>query len=188
MAEFVAYAKQRPGKILYATNAIGSFPHFDSEILARRAGIDMVHVPVKGGPPDFMKDMITGDVHVAFVNAASSAGFIRGGQLRALAAVSEQRLAEFPDVPTMAEVGFPGVGTQLWSAMTAPAGTPREMLETLNAAVTKALNSETLKEAYKKQSVIPAPTPSLAATQEWLKGEVAKWNGIINEVKIEIPE
>jgi tripartite-type tricarboxylate transporter receptor subunit TctC len=122
------------------------------------------------------------------VNAASAAPFVRGGQLKAIAAISDTRLAEYPDVPTIAEVGFPGVGTPLWSAMTAPSATPPAVLEALNKAVTQALNSESLQSAYKKQSIIPAPTPSLAATHAWLEGERSKWKAIIDEVKIELPD
>lgn len=188
MAEFVAYAKERPGQINYATNAVGSFPHFDSEILARRAGITMTHVPVKEGPPAFMKDMVTGDIHCAFVNAASAAPLVRSGQLRALAAVADQRLAEYPDVPTMAEVGFPDVGTQLWSGVLAHAAVPQPILETIHAAITKALQSETLQANYKKQSVMPAPTKSLADNKAWVDGETAKWKRIIDEVKIDLPK
>lgn len=188
MAEFIAYAKERPGQINYATNAVGSFPHYDSEILARRAGIKMTHIPVKDGPPAFMKDMVTGDVHCAFVNAASAAPMVRNGMLRALGAVSDQRLEEFPDVPTMAELGLPDVGTQLWSGVLAHAATPQPVLETIHAAITKALQTEILQAAYKKQSVIPAPTKSLAENKAWVDSQTEKWKKIIAEVNIDIPK
>jgi tripartite-type tricarboxylate transporter receptor subunit TctC len=176
MAEFIAYA----------TNAVGSFPHFDSEILSRRAGIKMTHVPVKEGPPAFMKDMVTGDIHCAFVNAASAAPMVRNGLLRPLGAVADQRIAEYPDVPTMAELGMPDVGTQLWSGVLAHSSTPQPVLEKIHAAITKALQSESLQANYKKQSVIPAPTKSLADNKAWVDGETEKWKRIIDEVKIDL--
>jgi tripartite-type tricarboxylate transporter receptor subunit TctC len=188
MAEFVAYAKERPGQINYATNAVGSFPHFDSEILARRAEIKMTHIPVKEGPPAFMRDMVTGDIHCAFVNAASAAPLVKNGSLRPLAAVADQRIAEYPDVPTMAEVGFPDVGTQLWSGLLAHSATPQPILEAIHAAVTKALQSDALQASFKKQSVIPAPTKSLADNKAWVDEQTKKWRGIIDEVKIDIPK
>jgi len=188
MAEFIAYAKERPGQVNYATNAVGSFPHFDSEILSRRAGITMTHIPVKEGPPAFMRDMVTGDIHCAFVNAASAAPLVRSGSLRALGAVADQRLAEYPDVPTMTELGMPDVGTQLWSGILAHAATPQPILEAIHAAVSKALQTEALQAAYRKQSVIPAPTKSLADNRAWVDGETAKWRRIIDEVKLDIPK
>ena len=188
MAEFIDYAKARPGQIRYASNAIGSFPHYDSEILARRAGLKMEHIVYKGGPPEFLKEIVSGDIQAAFSNAASSAAFIKSGQLRALATVTEQRLPEYPDVPTMAELGFPGVGTPLWSAIYAPGGTPDDVLQKLNAAVMKALSAPEFAESVKKQFVQPAPSGSLEETRAWLRGEVAKWTAIVDEVKLEIPE
>lgn len=188
MAEFIAYAKERPGQINYATNAVGSFPHYDSEILARRAGIKMTHIPVKEGPPAFMKDMVTGDIHCSFVNAASAAPMVRNGLLRALGAVSDQRIAEYPDVPTMAELGFPDVGTQLWSGVLAHSATPQPILEKIHAAITKALQTETLQAAYKKQSVIPAPTKSLADNKAWVDAQTEKWKKIIAEVNLDLPK
>jgi len=188
MAEFIAYAKERPGQINYATNAVGSFPHFDSEILARRAGIKMVHVPVKDGPPAFVKDMVKGDIHCAFVNAATAAPLLRSGMLRALGAVSDKRLEEFPDVPTMAELGLPDVGTQLWSGILAHSSTPKPILETIHGAVTKALQSDALQASFKKQSVMPAPTKSLDDNKAWVDGETAKWKRIIDEVKLDLPK
>lgn len=188
LREFIEYAKQRPGKIFYATNGVGSFPHYDSEILARRAGIEMAHVPVKGGPPDFMKDMATGDVHAAFINVASAGPFIKSAQIRPLATTAEQRLPEYPDVPTMAELGFPGVGSLLWSAVTAPGATPHEVLEALNGAVRKSLGAPTLQESFKKQLVIPAPSGTVPETKQWLEREFAHWTKIMQEVKIDVPE
>lgn len=188
-AEFVAWAKERPGKVFYATNGVGSFPHYDSEILARRLGIKMEHISVKGGPPDYIKDMVTGDIHVAFTNSATATPFVRGGQLRALATNAPQRLAEFPDVPTMAELGYGAfAGTPLWSAVLAPAATPREVLVTINAAIQRALAADALKANFKKQTAIPSPSGSLEDTQAWLKAEFAHWTKIIDEVKLEIPE
>ena len=186
LPEFIAYAKQWPGKVKYSSSGVGSFPHYDTEILAWRAGIEMVHIPIKEGPPVIIRDMLTGDIQASFMNVATSAALVRSGQLKPLAVVTEERLPEYPDVPTMKELGFPGVGTPLWSMMFAPAGTPNDVLVTLHAAVTKALNSDALKESYKKQLITPTPTASLNETTAWLRDEMAKWSKIMSEVKIEI--
>ena len=105
-AEFIAHAKANPGKVRYASVGIGSNNHYDMEAFAKWAGIEMIHLPNKGGGAAITNDLVTGDAHVALVNAASSAGVIKGGQVRALAVMSDQRLPEYPDLPTLKELGY----------------------------------------------------------------------------------
>jgi len=186
LPEFIAYAKQRPGQIRYSTTGVGAFTHYEAEVFSRRAGIEMVHIPMKEGPPAMVRDMLTGDIHIASMTMPTAAGLVSAGQLRPLAVVTEQRVPEYPDVPTMAELGFPRVGTPNWSMMFAPAATPRPVLEALHAAVSKTLNSDGLKEAYRKQLIYPTPSASLEDTQQWLKTEMERWARVMNEVKIEI--
>jgi tripartite-type tricarboxylate transporter receptor subunit TctC len=188
LAEFVAYAKERPGKVLYSTNAVGSYPHYDTEILAKHLGIRLSHVPVKEGPPGFMKDMAAGDIHAAPINIASALPFLRGGQLRALYTNANERLKEFPDVPTTTELGINDVGSRLWSALFAPASTPPAVLQALNGAIQQALNSDALKQTYSKQHIVPSPSGSLAETKTWLSGQFDRWRSRIASVKIDIPE
>src|SRR5579871_3136946 len=113
-AEFVAYAKQNPGKLRFGSVGVGSFPQFDMEILSRRLGIEMIHLPNKNGATGMLNDLVRGDAQVSFLNLATSGPMVRAGQLRPLAVVTEQRLPEYPDVPTLAELGYPGVGTLQW--------------------------------------------------------------------------
>src|SRR3954447_3332813 len=131
IAELVAEAKKNPGKVRYTSAGVGSFPHFDMEIFARRAGVEMNHIPNKTGAAGMLNDLVVGDAQVAFLNSASSASMIKAGKLKPLAVVAEQRLKDYPDVPTLAEAGFPGVGTLHWQSMFAPAGTPQPVLETI---------------------------------------------------------
>src|SRR2546430_2562739 len=140
-AEFIAYAKANPGKVRYASVGIGSNNHYDMEAFAKWAGIQMLHLPNKGGGAAITNDLVTGDAHVAFVNAASSGGVIKGGQLRALAVMADERLPEYADVPTLRELGY-AHGKGLWSALYAPAATPRDVLETLHKAAVQSLKSE----------------------------------------------
>ena len=100
-AEFIAYAKANPGKVRYASVGIGSNNHYDTEAFANGPAIEIVHIPNKGGGAAITNDLVTGDAQVALVNAASSAGVIKAGQLRALAVMSDQRMPEYPDVPTL---------------------------------------------------------------------------------------
>jgi len=108
MAEFVAYAKVRAGQLKYATPGAGSFPHYDMEILAQRAGISMQAIHIKAGPPGYINDMTLGDIQLAYMNVATSAPQIKAGTLRPLVTTTAARLPDYPDVPTMAEAGFPG--------------------------------------------------------------------------------
>jgi tripartite-type tricarboxylate transporter receptor subunit TctC len=188
MAEFVAYAKQRPGKLKYASPGAGSFPHYDTEILSRRAGIEMVAIHIKLGPPGYINDMAKGDIQVAFMNVATSAPQIRAGTLRPLAVTTEARLPDYPDVPTMAEAGFSGVGTILWAGLFAPAATPPEVLQTLQKAVVQALNSPMVVDAYTKQNIRNRPTASLEEAKSWLRDEIANWQKIVKDVKIDLTD
>jgi len=188
VAEVVAYAKQRPGKLNYATPGAGSFPHFDMEVLNRRAGIEMSAIHFKAGPTAFFADMVKGDVQVALMNVATAGPLIKAGTLKALALVADARSPAYPDVPTMAEAGYPGVGTTLWAGLFAPTATPPDVLQTLQTAVTKSLNSPKVVETYAKQNIRSRPTASLAEAKTWLAGEVARWQKIIKEVKIDLKD
>ena len=185
-AEFMAYAKAHPGKVRYASVGIGSNNHFDTQNFANRAGLDLVHIPVKTGGAGIAQAVLTGDAHVTIVNAASSAGMIKGGKVKALAVIADRRLPEYPDVPTLAELGFPGVGSGLWGALYAPAATPRPILQALHKGVVEALNSEPVKTAFAKQMIKSAPNASLDDAAAWNKKETAYWQKIINEVKVDL--
>ena len=186
VAELVAYAKKNPGKLRYTSAGVGSFPHFDTEVFSRRAGISMVHIPNKSGAAGMINDIVIGDVQVAFLNVASAAAMVKAGKLRPIAVVAEQRLPAYPDIPTMAEAGFAGVGTLHWQSMLAPAKTPRPILETLQKAIAQAAKAPALHEAFKKQLVSVKPSDSLDEAQSWLKGELNSWRKITSEVKIEM--
>jgi tripartite-type tricarboxylate transporter receptor subunit TctC len=186
VADLVANAKKNPGKIRYTSAGVGSFPHFDTEIFARRAGIDIVHIPNKSGAAGMINDLVVGDVQMAFINVASTAAMVKAGSLRPLAVLSEKRLADYPDIPTLAEAGYPGVGTLHWQAMLAPADTPKETLATLHKAIVEAAKVPQLQEAFSKQLVTVSPHASLEEAQAWLKNEIASWKKITGEVKIEM--
>jgi len=188
IAELVAEAKKNPGKVRYTSAGVGSFPHFDMEVFARRAGVEMNHIPNKTGAAGMLNDLVVGDAQVAELNAASSAAMIKAGKLRPIAVVAEQRLKDYPDVPTLAEAGFPGVGTLHWQSMLAPAQTPKPVLDTLFKAVVEASKQPGLKEAFDKQLVSIKTSDSLDEAKTWLKGELDTWRKITAEVKIDLAE
>jgi tripartite-type tricarboxylate transporter receptor subunit TctC len=186
-AEFIAYAKANPGKVRYASVGTGSNNHYDTEAFAQWAGIELTHLPNKGGGAAITNDLVTGDAHVALVNAASSTGVIKAGQVRALAVMSQQRLPDYPDVPTLAELGYPN-SKGLWSALYAPAATPRDVLETVRKAAAQALASEPLDTAFKKQMIKATPSGSLEDAQAFSRAEMAYWKKVTEQVKVELPD
>lgn len=186
MAEFVAYTRQNPGKVNYCSAGVGSYPQFDAAMLARRAGLEMVHVPIPAGAGPIITEMLNGNLQFCFLNAATSGGLVRDGKLRALAVVSEARLPDFPDVPTMAEAGYPGIGTTAWQAMFAPADVPPGVLARLNHAATEALRSEAVLEAFRRQGMRALPAASLEDTKTWLDNELEAWRKIVAETKIDV--
>jgi tripartite-type tricarboxylate transporter receptor subunit TctC len=189
LKELVDYAKKNPGKVRYGTVGVGSYPHYDTEVFAKRAGgLQMTAIANKAGASGVLKDMATGDIQVAFLNVASSGPMIKAGQIRPIALVNPKRLPDYPDVPTVAEEGFPGVGTLAWQAMFAPADTPKPVLETLNKAILEAMKAPQLKEAFDKQYFNIVPSQSADEAKTWLAQEIANWKKITQEVKIDVTE
>jgi tripartite-type tricarboxylate transporter receptor subunit TctC len=182
LPELIAYAKKNPGQARYGTVGPGSYPHYDMAYLAKRAGdLDMIAIPNKAGATGVINDMLNGSTQVTFLNVASSTPQVKAGNLRALAVVNHARLPDFPDVATMQELGFDGVGTIAWQALFAPAGVPKPVLQT----IFEAMKEPAVVEAFKKQSFNTVPNKSLDDAKTWLAGEIARWQKITSEVKIE---
>jgi len=186
-AEFNPYAKANPGKVRYASVGVGSNNHYDMEAFAKWAGIVLTHLPNKGGGAAITNDLVTGDAHVALLNAASSMGVVKAGQVRALAVMSDKRVPEHADVPTLMELGYPNA-KGLWSALYAPAATPRDVLEVVRKAAVQALGSEPVETAFKQQMIRALPSASIEEAQAWNKAELAYWTKVTDEVKIDLPD
>jgi tripartite-type tricarboxylate transporter receptor subunit TctC len=137
VAELLAYAKANPGKVTYATVGAGSSNHLNALLLSERAGLDMVHVPYKGGAP-MMVDLVGGQVNVMFVSAPQAIPQVKAGRIKALAIGASQRIAQLPDTPTVAET-LPGFSAQSWVGMLAPARTPAAVVARLHSEAVKAL-------------------------------------------------
>jgi tripartite-type tricarboxylate transporter receptor subunit TctC len=188
-AELIDYARQNPGKLRYGTVGAGSYPHYDMAFLAKRAGdLNMIAIHNKAGASGVINDLITGDTQAVFLNVASVAAMVRAGKLKPLAVVNPQRLPEYPDIPTMQEVGYADVGTSAWQALFAPAGTPKEVLETLVKAVNVAMQTPAAQEIFKKQNFNIVPNKSLDDAKAWLAAEMVTWKSITEQVKIETAE
>jgi tripartite-type tricarboxylate transporter receptor subunit TctC len=186
IAELVAAAKKEPGKINFASVGLGSYPHLDMERLMKAAGIQLTHVPYKGGAGQAIPAMIAGEVQVAFFNMASLLPHIKSGRLKALGAVPSQRLAELPNVPTLAEQGFPGIGTNAWQGMFAPAATPKPVVDRLHGAVVAVLTRPAEKEALGKQMMSVEVSKSPQEFTELVRRETASWGEFLREARIQI--
>jgi tripartite-type tricarboxylate transporter receptor subunit TctC len=187
-AEFIAYAKANPGKVRYADAGAGSIPHLDMELLSKRAGLKMIELHLKDGGGAMLKELLGGDAQVAVLNVATALSQVRAGNIKLLAVVSEQRLPDFPDVPTMAEVGYAGVGTIAWQGLFAPAGTPPDILDKLHEAVTLALKSEGVASKFKTSFVQTVPSASPVEAQAWSLGEVARWSEFLKEINLDLTD
>ena len=186
--EFIAYAKQHPGAIHYGTVGVGSYPHYDMAYFAKRAGdLEMSALPNRNGAAGVIQDLLRGDIQAAFLNVASSASLVQAGKLRPLAVVNHTRLPEYPDIPTMQEVGFPDVGTIAWQGLFASAATPKPVLEALFQIVSNAMRQPETIENLRKQNFNVVVSKSLTEAQTWLGDEMKHWESITNTVKIEAP-
>jgi tripartite-type tricarboxylate transporter receptor subunit TctC len=184
--ELVDWAKQNPGKLRYGTVGVGSYPHYDFAYFAKRAGdLDVVPLPNKNGATGVIQDMLRGDAQAAFLNVASTAPHVKSGSFRAIAMVNKERLKDYPDVPTMKEAGYDGVGTIAWNGMFMPSETPKPVQEALFKLVTQALAAPEVQDKLHKQNFIISPNKSLGDAQGWLASEIRHWREITEVVKIE---
>jgi tripartite-type tricarboxylate transporter receptor subunit TctC len=177
VAELVAYAKANPGKVNFSSGGIGVLPHLIGEWFKSRAGIDIVHVPYRGGGPS-INDLVGGQVQMTFEGTSVLLPLIESGKLRALAVTSAKRLPQLPDVPTMTESGFPGFVSTSWTGLLAPAHTPREVIGKLNAQINEGLKTPELKSALARVSNEPVGgTPQDFANM--IKGDIEKWAPVV---------
>jgi tripartite-type tricarboxylate transporter receptor subunit TctC len=182
LAEFVTDAKQRPGKIAFASSGNGGAPHMAGELLKIAAGLDMIHAPYRGSGPA-VTDLVGGQVQVMFDGAPSLMPQITAGKIRALAAASPKRNPLLPDVPTFAELGYPAVNVALWYGLMAPAGTPPEIIARLNREVNLALKSPDVMEKFAAQGTEPlGGTPAQAAS--YIHAEMERWGPVVKKAGI----
>ena len=184
LPELLAYGKANPGKLNYASPGIGSYPHFDTEIFNRKAGIDAVHVPLKDGASGMVSSLLSGETQYGFVNAATAESMVKAGRLRAIAVVARERLKTLPDVPTMAEAGFANIGTMQWQALYVRAGTPEPIVAALFKNATEVMKSGQTAKLLAPTGVIIAPSASPEEALAWQKSEFAKWKAITGDVKV----
>jgi tripartite-type tricarboxylate transporter receptor subunit TctC len=177
LKDLIAKAKARPGKMTYSSGGNGSAAHITFELLKLRAGVFMTHIPYRGSAPS-VSDVIAGHVDATFTGSPALLPHIRSGRLRALAVSSTSRLPALPDVPTVAESGFPGFDADQWYGLVAPAGTPTEVIKRFNEAANLGLkNPDVLKQLATEGAVPLGGTPQ--AFGNLIKSEIPRWREVV---------
>jgi len=177
--ELLEYARAHPGELNFGSPSSGSTPHLAGELFSALTGVKMVHVPYKGAAAG-LNDLIAGRVQLSFDNIPPAIPHVRGGKLRALAVTSARRSALLPEIPTMIEAGIAGFDVSAWFGLLAPAGTPREAIQRVQAETAKALQAGELRERLNQLGFdVVGGTPEAFA--ELIRGETLRWSRIIRD-------
>ena len=185
LKEALAYAKARPGQLNFQA-PLGSYSHLDMLALTAAAGVKMVHLPSKGAG-ETLTALLRGDIHITESNVASNIGGVKAGQIKAYAVTAEKRLPDLPDVPTMAEAGFPGMGSLNWNGLFAPARTPKAVIAKLHANTVAAMKELDTDGTLSKRQLPVSLSASPEEFTAFVNSEAKRWEKIIkaNNVKID---
>ncbi len=184
VADFIAYARANPGRIAYASSSQGGAPHLAGELFKLMTGTDLVHVPYRGSGPAG-QDLIAGTVQAMFDSVPASAGAVRDGRLRALAVTTRNRIAPFPDLPTLAEAGVPGYEISTWYGIWAPARTPPAIIARLQQAVATAARNPETRARFDALGAEPvADSPEDYA--RFVRAEYDRWGKLVRDARIKL--
>jgi tripartite-type tricarboxylate transporter receptor subunit TctC len=184
VAEFIAYARANPGRIAYASSSQGGAPHLAGELFKLMTGTDLVHVPYRGSGPAG-QDLIAGTVQAMFDSVPASAGAVRDGRLRALGVSTRNRIAPFPDLPTIAEAGVPGYEISTWYGIWAPARTPPAIIARLQQAVATAARNPETRARFDALGAEPvADSPEDYA--RFVRAEFDRWGKLVRDARIKL--
>ena len=179
LKEFIELAKKQPGQVQYASGGVGSFMHLGGELFKLSAGINLLHVPFRGGGPA-MIDVVGGHTKAIFATVPTATPQVKSGKVRALAVGSAKRQAVMPDIPTVAEAGLPGYEVENWIGLVAPAGTPQAIVDKLNKEVAAILDSpEVLKQLAEQGADAMRMSP--AEFGDFMEKELVKWGRVVKE-------
>jgi tripartite-type tricarboxylate transporter receptor subunit TctC len=185
VAEFVAYAKQNPGKLNFGSAGTGGTIHLAGEMFKQMAGIEMTHVPYKGAGPA-LTDLLSGNIQVMFDSMGTALPPVKAGLLRPLGVSSTQRSPDLPDVPTIAESGYPDYAVSVWYGIVAPSRLPDEIARKISASLDRALNDDTFRASLEKIGFPVFRPRSAAAIAEFIDADRARWSGVIKAQNISL--
>ena len=180
--ELIALAKEKPGQLNYATAGVGSFQHLASELFKLQAGVNIVHIPFKGGGPAMM-DVIAGNTQIAIGSLVQMLPQIKGGRLKALGVGSAKRIPALPELPTVSESGVPGYEVTNWWGIVVPAGTPRPIVERLNKELSAIVASPETRQRFETEGAEPlAMSPE--EFRRFIAAETSKWARVVKDADI----
>jgi tripartite-type tricarboxylate transporter receptor subunit TctC len=185
VAEFVAYAKQNPGKLNFGSAGTGGTIHLAGEMFKQMAGIEMTHVPYKGAGPA-LTDLLSGNIQVMFDSMGTALPPVKAGLLRPLGVSSTQRSPDLPDVPTIAESGYPDYAVSVWYGIVAPSKLPDEIAQKISASLDRALNDDTFRASLEKIGFPVFRPRSAAAITEFIDADRARWSAVIRAQNISL--
>lgn len=185
VAEFVAYAKQNPGKLNFGSAGTGGTTHLAGEMFRQMAGIDMVHVAYKGAGPA-LQDLLSGNIQLMFDTLGTALPPVKAGLLRPLAVSSAQRIPDLPDVPTMAEAGYPQYAVSVWYGVAAQSKLPDEIAQKLKASLDRALSDDTFRASLDRAGFAPLRPKSFADIDKFIDADRKLWAGVIKELNISL--
>jgi len=187
LKELVDYAKKSGGKMNYGSAGVGSYPHLDAVKFLKHVGVEMTHIPYKGGAGQMIPAIMGNEIQFMFINLASSLQNIRAGRIKALATTWPTRRPELPNVATVAEAGYPGYGTNAWNGLFAPAGIPKPLLKRIHADVLKVMETPATKDALNKVFMTAVVNKSPDEFQQFVLQEIKTWGKIVtdNNIKVE---
>jgi tripartite-type tricarboxylate transporter receptor subunit TctC len=175
--ELIALAKAQPGQLRHSSSGIGSGPHLAGELFKSMAGVDMLHVPYRGGGPSVVA-LVSGEAQVGFTTTPSCIVQIKAGRLRALAVSTAQRSPFLPDLPTVAEAGVPGYETSAWYGLVMPTGTPKAIITRVNAATAKVITLPDVKARLDATGIVPE-TSTPQELDRKIHAEITKWAKVV---------
>jgi tripartite-type tricarboxylate transporter receptor subunit TctC len=185
VAELVAYAKQNPGKLNFGSSGTGSFTHLAAEMFKQMAGIEMTHIAYKGAAPA-MTDVMSGNIQLMFESVSLALPPVRSGMLRPLGISSVQRISDLPDVPTIAESGYPGYFVSVWNGVAVPARLPDDVARILTDSLDRVMNDPAFRASLQKVGYTALRPRSASAITEFIDADRARWSGVIKAQNISL--
>jgi tripartite-type tricarboxylate transporter receptor subunit TctC len=179
--ELIAYVKANQGKVTYASPGSSTLNRLEMELFKKDAGLDMVHVPYKGGAGPAVTDVLAGHVDMMFTTLSSAMEFVRTRTVKALAVTTKERMADLPDMPTMYELGWKNLVTSSWQGVLVPSGTPQPMVDKLHAAIIRVLADPEVQARMRKGGAIAVSSQSPEEFRAFMEIETAKWTKVIED-------
>ena len=185
VAEFVTYAKQNPGKLNFGSAGTGGVGHLSGEMFKGTTGVEMTHVPYKGAGPA-LQDLISGNIQVMFETIGTALPPVKAGLVRPLGVSAAERVADLPDLPTIAEGGYPDYRVSVWYGVAASARVPEEVAQAISASMNRALNDEAFRAALSRIGFAPLRARGEAAIKECIDADKARWSNVIGKLNISL--